>query len=357
MLGNTATAQPFQLPPDYYDRFGDLGGEFNHDNKAYGVRYFPLPIKYDLRIIFVTHPEYNEYGISTRYKETDILLGILEGGAKGIRTLEINHNPDEGLQAHLYLESPNSDKDESYLNYGEVGYRKFLKLKSLPDVKVTLYGGAGYAGTQHDGSQAYTHFKVNADRSFEHVIKPVGTQVDLAIDVKTALENYYFVSDSKAYTTAKLDVGVRGKLNDRTDVYASQYELYDFGKADNNIYGLASSKDRDSYAGILYHLDYKVGPINIHTLQYDYTRYWYYNSDTDNRSEIGATLRFNLTAPIRLDITPGYDFYWGGPTLEGAALIRMSQFKSAFGPSLKYTWLPNNQHRWAFKVVVSDKDN
>lgn len=350
-------AEVFSVPSDYWNRFGSIEGAFDSSASKYGVRYFPLPLKYDLRVIFVSHPKYNEYGLYTRYKDTDIKVGNLEGGAEGIKTIEVNHNPWQGIQFHTLLQWSDVE-GEHFSNYAEAGYAKAFSIKSVPGLNIRLFGALGYAGNNKD-SQPYSHLELFAGKGFPSIIKNEATHTNINFDINSTLRNYYFFTDSKFFTTLEINANANGQIADRLDGYIRHFERYDFGleKAGNNVYGVASGKGRETYGGLHYRLDYRFGPLNLHSAQYDYGHLWYDGASTSNRSEVGATLRLNVAEPLRLDVTPGYDFYWGGATVTLAPMLRLPQANNAFGPSIKYTWLPNSNHRWTLGIAVTDKGN
>lgn len=358
MLGSAAHAQTFSLPADYWNRFGSIEGAFDSTASKYGVRYFPLPIKYDLRVIFVSHANYEEYGLYTRYKDTDFKIGNLDGGQKGIRTLEMNHNPWQGIQFHSKFQW-SSVKGEYFANYVEAGYAKALPIKQVPGLNVRLFGALGY-GALGVGNSPYTHVEVWAGKNFDNLIKNDATNTHINLNLAGTLRNYYFISPSKTFTSLETNIDLRGQIINRVNGYARNWQRYVFDNDNagkNNPYQIADGRDHQTFAGVNYLLDYGFGPVNLHSVQYDYTHYWYDLTNAVNRNELGATFRLNVAQPLRLDLTPGYDFYWGGASLTGAALVRLPEAKTAFGPSVKYNWLPNGNHRWSVGVVVTDKGN
>lgn len=355
LLGSAAQADMFNLPPDYWNRFGSIEGAFDTKAGTYGVRYFPLPIKTDLRIIFVNHASYNEYGVYTRYKDTDIKLANLDGGQKGIMTAEMNHNPWNGIQFHSKFQW-SGVKDEYFANYVEGGYAKALPVPGVDGLNLRLFGAVGY-GALKDNAQPFTHVEAWMGKDFPGLIKNDATKTNITLNASGVVRNYYFFTDKKAFTTLEANVGIRGDLTDRLHGYARHLERTDFGKPENNVYGIADGKARESFAGLQYRLDYAFGPANLHTVQYDYAHYWYDAASTSNRNELGATLRLNVSEPMRLDVTPAYDFYWRGPSIKAAAMFRAPEATNAVGPSVKYTWLPNNNHRWSVGFEVTDKGN
>ncbi len=357
-LGSAAQAADlFSLPADYYNRFGGIEGVFDTNASKYGVRAFPLPIKADIRILFVNHPNYNEYGLTSRYKDTDFKLANAEGGQKGIMTAEVNHNPWQGIQFHSKFQW-STVAGEYFANYIEGGYAKVVPVPTVPGLNVRLYGALGY-GALAKSSQPYTHVEGFVGKDFPGVIKNEATKTNINFNLNSTLRNYYFITDKKAFTTLEVNAGVNGQIIDRLNGYARQFERYDFGLGalGNNVYGIADGKARETYAGLSYRLDYGFGPVNLHTVQYDYGHLWYDLNSTNNRNELGATFRLNIAEPLRLDITPGYDWYWGGPSLTGAAMVRLPQASNAFGPSVKYNWMPNGAHRLSLGVVMTDKGN
>lgn len=350
-----AQAERWSFPEDYHDRFGHF--KMSHEDSTYGVRYLPLPLKYDIQLILVKHPEYYEYGVSGTFKETDFTIGVLKGGEEGIRTLDINHNPDDGLQYNVYLQWPNSDEDTGYPSNAEVGYAKSFTVARMGDLWSRIYGAVGYVGEKNDLSQPYTHLEGEISKDFPEIIKNEGRGTDLSLNLDGILSNYYFGQSKKGYTTLELNAGIKGNLTENLSMYARHQEILDFGLGDNNLYGLASDKDRNSYAGINYKIDRRYGRLNWHSVQYDYTHYWFYPEDTDNRAEVATTLRLNMAPALRLDLSPGYDFYWGGPTLTTSALFRLPEVKGAFGPSIKFNWLSTGDYRWVLSFASSDKEN
>lgn len=93
---STAAAQTtggFQLPPDYFSRFGSLQAVVSN-TEGYGVRYFPLPTPLDIRLTLVKAPTYLDAAVSLRTNDTTFAVGKFYN----VPTLQVTHDPYKGMQ-------------------------------------------------------------------------------------------------------------------------------------------------------------------------------------------------------------------------------------------------------------------
>lgn len=88
-----SVANRLHLPPDYFSRFGGLQPVISN-TEGYGVRYFPLPFRQDIRLSVVKAPTYLDVGLTARSNDTSFAIGRFYNTP----TFEITRNPYKGVQ-------------------------------------------------------------------------------------------------------------------------------------------------------------------------------------------------------------------------------------------------------------------
>lgn len=348
LLGGAASAQSFfgvTLPPDYSTRFGAFTGVFDTANSLYGVRYLPLPLKYDIRLFFVTHPSYNEYGVYSRVFDTDILLGTFAGGADGIQTASINHTPDQGVQSTTLLQT-SSVPAETYLNYSQLGYAHrwdFLRLSGTV--------GYGFLGAV---SAPYTNIVATTGNNFNvgKALKVPG----LTLNVSTTLRNWFHFTSAQQFTSINLYAALSGPPDPHLNFSVTHLERYGLGddvlSFAPGVLGFGSGTYRENRLNMIYKFSLPKqvpAPLALRSVQFDGYVTWLNPTNISNQLKLGVTERVTVNSSLALEITPQYDFYFGLPSIRAALLYTPASGTSAFGPSLIYTYKPANSN-WTGSV-------
>ena len=346
-LSGPALAQNlnFKLPADYGSRFGATTALFDTANSLYGVRYLPLPTPLDLRVIYVAHPAYSEYGLYSRLPDTDVLVGNFEGGASGIRTAKLDHNPDQGVQATTFVQG-SSVAGEQYLNYTQIGYAQRWQL-------LRLTGAVGY-GFHGPLSAAYLNWGLSGGRNFA-VGQALGLPgVKLSISLASQLWLYPVIG--KTYSTTDIYGSLGGQITPKLSASVSHLERVALG---NDVLGFGNPKYRESHLNALYQPNVPLGPLNLRSVQFSGYRIWGSPTDLNNIEELSATIRVDLIPALSLETTPAYDFYYGLPSFKAALLLKLPQLPSAVGPSIKYVWKPTGSawtgNVWQYGLVITAK--
>ncbi|UWX63999.1 hypothetical protein [Deinococcus rubellus] len=358
LLGSAASAQGFfgvTLPPDYSTRFGAFTGVFDTANSLYGVRYLPLPLKYDIRLFFVTHPGYNEYGIYSHIVGTDILLGTFTGGADGIQTASIDHTPDQGFQSTTLLQT-SPVPAETYLNYSQFGYAHRWAF-------FRLYGGVGY-GSLGAVSAPYLNTVATTGNNFNvgKALKVPG----LTLNVATTLRNWVYFTSGQQFTNVDLYAALSGPLNPHLNFSVTHLERHGLGNDvlsfAPGVLGFGPGPYRESHLNTIYklYLPQQMPPaLALRSVQFDGYVIWLDPANIGNQLKLGATGRVTVNSFLALEITPQYDFYFGLPSVKAALLYKPASGTSAFGPSLIYTYKPADSSWtgsvWQLGLVITDK--
>ena len=335
----------FKLPADYGSRFGATSAMFDTTNSLYGVRYLPLPTPFDLRVFYVAHPAYTEYGLYSRLRDTDVLVGNFDGGASGIRTAKLDHNPDQGAQATTLLQGSVAP-GEQYLNYSQFGYAQRWQT-------LRLFGAAGY-GFNGGASAAYLNAVISGGHDFAlgHALGLPG--VKLGISFSSRLWLYPVLG--QLYSSTDFYGSLGGQLSDRLTASVSHLERVTAG---NDVLGFGYGAYRESRLSAVYQPKLRLGPVSFRSAQFNAYRIWGSPTDPNNIEELSATLRADIIPLLSLETTPAYDFYGGLPSLKAALLLKLPQLPSAVGPSLKYTWKPTGSdwtgNVWQFGLVITAK--
>ena len=336
----------FKLPADYSKRFGSTAAVYDAANSLYGVRYLPLPTPLDLRVIYVSRPAYNEYGLSARLKDATLLAGNFYGGGSGIRTLKFDYYPATGFQTTTLLEGSDIKK-EHYLNYTQFGYAQRWKT-----VRLTSAMGYGFNG---QASAAYLAWVLSDSRTFK-----AGAAVGLPgvkFTVAASSRLWLYPVMGEVYSSTNLSATLGGQITDKLTASMSHLERLAVGQ---DVLGFGYADYRESRLKAQYQINADLGPLSLRSAQFNAYRIWGSPTDLNNVEELSATLRADITPLLSLETTPAYDFYYGLPSLKAALLFKVSALPSAIGPSIKYVWKPSGSawtgSVWQYGLAITAKE-
>lgn len=145
----------FQLPPDYFGRFGSTQLVASTTD-GFGVRYLPLPLKTDVRLTLVKAPTYTDYGLSAQLGSLYAAAGVFYN----VPRAELTNAPASGLQWSGVVQGGAS---HSHFSVGYATQVDGGKVRFLNNVGVAQQGGVTAPYTQSEVSAAYgrTFDKVN----------------------------------------------------------------------------------------------------------------------------------------------------------------------------------------------------
>ena len=310
------TAQLLNLfPSDYTSRFGNVQA-FADSVNGYGVRYFPLPFKVDARLTYISHPLYQEYGISARYADTTFAVGRFEngdGGAKlGIAHVEVTHNPYTGLQyGAIYQDQGRSSR----LNLG-------YAVAAGPS---RFYGELGYA-FQGTVDAPYLHFEASTGGS--------RTDGPFTVGAYGTFRSYVFPQAAQLSTDFSASVTYRP--TDYSSVTLSQFERFVVGSS--TIPDLAVGRYTRSNLDVVLNPNVKVGPFSLRNLEYHY-QYSFLGTD-GTANAVGFTVRADVAPAFVIDLTPHHDFIANETGLRADLFYRGADLPILVGPSFDYILTP-----------------
>lgn len=318
----SAQSSGFQLPRDYFDRFGSTTLTVSNET-GYGVQYFPLPFEPDIRLSLVREPKYWIYNVSLRRNDTTFAFGVFDNGytaPSGIPKLEVTHDPYKGLQFSAVVQHLDP----------------ILPVKSYdPFTKFT----AGYA------------FTVWNDRI--RILNNVGVGYKSITDDTT----YAVTQDIFApYTESIIGGGYGQPIGDKMSVrlYATG-RLYTFplqGQYQASI-DLSPGFETHPIPGLsldLSHLErFATGSVPIGDL--NLARY----------EESYATLSYRLpgnpefgVGMLRSRLTKNWIGNSGNTYLRNDVLFSVKALPALVGPSVGYLWSPNG-NSWLLSLAFAPK--
>ena len=310
------TAQILNLfPSDYTSRFGNVQA-FADSVNGYGVRYFPLPFKVDVRLTYISHPLYQEYALSARYADTTFAVGRFEngdGGAKlGIAHVEVTHNPYTGLQyGAIYQDQGRSSR----LNLG-------YAVAAGPS---RFYGELGYA-FQGTVDAPYLHFEASTGGS--------RTDGPFTVGAYGTFRSYVFPQAAQLSTDFSASVTYRP--TDYSSVTISQFERFVVGSS--TIPDLAVGRYTRSNLDIVLNPNAKAGPFSLRNLEYHY-QYSFLGGDSSVNA-VGFTVRADVAPAFVIDLTPHHDFIANETGLRADLFYRGVDLPILVGPSFDYILTP-----------------
>ncbi|GAA5531817.1 hypothetical protein [Deinococcus aluminii] len=302
----TPAAPALHLPANYVSRFGGTEVVAGLDGGvSFGVRYFPLPFEQDIRFLLVKHPQYWEYGLTSRINDTTFAAGVFDNGLNasvGIPRLEITHDPWKGTQYSGRLQG------SGYYSRFTGGYAFTTlqdRVRVLNNVGVAFQGDvvAPYTQTEVGGGYGKAFGKVNAG---------FGSTVRL----------YTFPMQKEAQGSLDVSVSASTALAPGLTVDASHFERFVVGKV--AIPDLNFTRYEESNASVTYRL-----PV----------------SSTPPAFTVGA-LRSRLTR----DWTNQYTY------LRNDVLFRANALPSLVGASVGYQWSRDGKdNKWLLSLVFLPK--
>ncbi|WP_407539000.1 hypothetical protein Q0M94_12580 [Deinococcus radiomollis] len=301
------------LPPDYLNRFGSLQAYADTTN-GYGVRYFPLPFKIDARLTYISHPLYQEYGVSARYTDTTFAAGKYEntdgGATDGVTHLEVSHNPYTGVQYGVIYQ----DKGRS--SRLTAGY-------ALTDGPLRYFGELGYA-FQGKADAPYLHLEIAGGNS-----KTTGP---LTFGVYTTLRSYIFPGVSQE--SVDLSASATFRPTDYSSYTLSEFERFVVG--DSPIPDLAVGRYTRTNFDVVFTPKLSAGALSLRTIEYHW-QHSFLATETEVNT-VATTFRTDLAPAFVVDLTPHYDFVANETGVRADLYYRTTALPVLLGPSFDYFW-------------------
>ena len=301
------------LPPDYLNRFGSLQVYADSTN-GYGVRYFPLPFKLDARLTYISHPLYQEYGVSTRYADTTFAADKYENGdggaTDGVTHLEATHNPYTGFQyGAIYQDKGRSSRLTA-------GY-------AITDGPLRYSGELGYA-FQGKTDSPYLHLEVSGGSS-----KTTGP---LTFGVYTTVRSYIFPQVSQESVDLSASATIRP--TDYSSVTFSDFERFVVGNSP--IPDLAVSRYTRSNFDVVLRPKLSAGAFSVRSVEY-HLQHSFLGTEGDVNGA-SATFRTDVAPAFVIDLTPHYDFVAKETGVRADLYYRNPALPVLLGPSFDYFW-------------------
>ncbi|ADV67314.1 hypothetical protein [Deinococcus maricopensis] len=349
------TAPPF-LPRDYFQRYANEFPEPVYTG-GLGLRRIPVPFPIDLRLTYVRHPLYTEFGAETRYRDTTFALGRFRNDARGATLgafrVELTHDPSNGLQFGGFVRDsgqictndagtsidpadPINNVCRRYVstdNYGKfsVGYAKVYG-------PFRLLGEGGYA-FQGAASTPYARAEAFAG---------------VAADKGQFAYNTYAVTRIFAGTNGKAQLSADAYLSGTIrpepnfSVTLSHFERQVAGDAPIGFFNLGNYRRTNLDTTLT--LDATAGPLTLRNVQYHAERVWY--EKRFSRNELSAAFKVDLNAAY-LNVVPRYDFSLHTAGVRTDVLLRTPT--GAFGPTIDYARTPaaNNTVTTAWRFGIT----
>lgn len=291
------------FPPDYFSRFGSIE-VLASSTSGFGVRAFPLPTPLDLRVSLAKRPNYWEYALSTRQKDTTFLIGVLDNGdtaTAGRPRLEITHDPWKGFQFSGVAQGP------GFHSRASVGYATLLandRVRFVNDIGVAF---------QNEVVAPYTHSEIGGGYS-----QPISNKVNAGIQVTGRL--YTFPTHQKYQGSVDITPSIEVRPTPQLTLQASHMERFVNGQV--AIPDLNLTRYQETNASLSYRLggtaDFSVGML---------------------RTRVKEAWREKQTY------------------LYNDVLFRVAALPVLVGPSIGYQWDQNNKAntRWIFSLSTAPK--
>ncbi|WP_119673116.1 hypothetical protein [Deinococcus sp. RM] len=209
-----APAGGFQLPADYFGRFGSTQLVANTTD-GFGVRYLPLPLKADLRLTLVKAPTYTDYGLSAQLGSLYAAAGVFYN----VPRAELTNAPASGLQWSGVVQGGAS---HSHFSVGYATQVDGGKVRFLNNVGVAQQGGVTAPYTQSEVSAAY-------GRTFDKVNTAVYSTARM----------YAFPVQGKAQGSLDVTLALNAPLAQGLALNASHFERFTVGEVAISDFGLA----------------------------------------------------------------------------------------------------------------------
>jgi hypothetical protein len=326
----TFTARLLNLfPADYASRFGSVQA-FADSSTGYGVRFFPLPFKADARLTYISHPKYQEYGLSVRYADTTFAAGRYQNDAAdatlGVAHLEVTHNPYTGWQyGGIYQDTGRSSR----LN---LGY-------AVTDGPVRLYSELGYAW-QGTADAPYLHSELSGGKSV--------TEGPYTFGAYATGRSYVFPQ------AAQFSIDVSASATIRPTSYSSftvsQFERFAVGESP--IPDLAVGRYTQTNLDAVLNPNAKAGPFSLRNVEYHFQRSFL--APTVAVSAVSTTLRAEIAPFLVLDVTPHHDFVASSTGFRADVFYRSPDVPVLIGPSFDYILSPSG-NRWVISLKAGVK--
>lgn len=295
-----AALKGLNLPPNYLSRFSTA--ELTLSSEAgFGARYVPLPTPADIRVSLVKQPNYWEYHLSTRLRDTTYAAGVFGNGAAaqaGQPKLEVTHDPYRGAQF-------------SGLVQGGAAYSKLSAgyALTLAENRVRVLNNVGVA---HQGEVTAPYTQSELAGGY-HV--PAGERVHFGVNAAARL--YTFPAQSEGQVSMDVAPSVEVQLSPQVRLDATHFERFAAGTVAIPSFGFG--RYQESSVGVAYRLPAE--------------------------SALGL-LRSRLGRVWTTDTT----------TLRGDVLLNVAALPVLVGPSIGYQWGPTPEtSRWLWSLSTAPK--
>ena len=209
----TAPAGGFQLPPDYFGRFGSTQLVASSTD-GFGVRYLPLPVKADVRLTLVKAPTYTDYGLSAQIGSLSAAAGVFYNVPKA----ELTNAPAAGLQWSGLVQGGPS---HSHVSVGYATQVDGGKVRFLNNVGVAQQGAV---------TAPYTQSEVSA--GYGRAIGGVNT------GLSTTARLYAFPVQGKAQGSVDVNLALNAPLAQGLTLDANHFERFTVGEVAISDFGL-----------------------------------------------------------------------------------------------------------------------
>ncbi|GGB67718.1 hypothetical protein [Deinococcus soli (ex Cha et al. 2016)] len=277
----TAPAGGFQLPADYFGRFGNTQLVASN-TEGFGVRSLPLPLKADLRLTLVKAPTYTDYGLSAQLGSLYAAAGVFYN----VPRAELTSAPASGLQWSGVVQGGASHSRFS------VGYATQVdggKVRFLNNVGVAQQGGVTAPYTQSEVSAAY-------GRTFDRVNTAVYSTARM----------YAFPVQGKAQGSLDVTLALNAPLAPGLTLDASHFERFAVGEVAIPDFGLG--RYESSAATLTYRVPGQAG-FGVGALRSRTSRDW-----TNRVTTTDGDLLLNVGLPVLLGGSVGYEWHDAAPT-------------------------------------------
>nr|WP_246580334.1 hypothetical protein [Deinococcus aestuarii] len=280
-----------RLPANYLSRFSTT--ELLASNEVgFGVRYFPLPLAQDIRVSLAKQPNYWEYNVSTRAKDTLFAVGVFDNGATataGIPRLEVTHDPFKGVQYSARLQ-------------GNTAYSRFTGgyAFTVAGDRVRVLNNVGvaydYQGGDREVVAPYTQTEVGGGygRSFGRLNTSFGTTARA------------FTFPVQRQAQGSVDLSVGANITPVTGLTFDGSHLERFAVGTVPVDDLNFARYQESNFGVTYRLPVAQTPpaFTLGAVRTRVTRKW-----TDDYTAVRGDLLFRVEAlPVLVGPSIGYEW-------------------------------------------------